>query len=261
MLCLSGLPQRPVLSTSVMEQFALQGLAVSPWCGVLNSAVLQLGLVAVVLACALSSAVGHVKAGGSLLSSGLLGGLATVAYELLALSAVGRRAHYGALTAVLLMMLLVLNLVGLLPYTNALTAQLMFTVGLSLAVNVAVLVRSGVRHGLLLLRTFLPVDVPVAIVPMMVLIETASYVLKAVTLAVRLFANLTSGHILLVIVAGFLVTVLLQGGSVIGMTVSAVLGLPLMVMLVGLEVGVAVVQAIVFTLLSLLYIADGDAAH
>ena len=108
---------------------------------------------------------------------------------------------------------------------------------------------------------FLPVDVPVAIVGLMVPIEAVSYGLKIATLGVRLFANMTSGHILLVIVAAFGLTLVMAGiGGVAVMMLGMVL-VGFLVILLGLEAMVASIQAVVFVLLSCLYIADSDETH
>lgn len=160
----------------------------------------------------------------------------------------------------LLVLLLTLNLIGMLPYLFTLTAHIAVTLLLSLIINLAIVLRLVSRHGLLALNTFLPKDVPVPVLPLLILIETVSYVIKALTLAVRLFANITSGHILLTILLGFAYATLLTGTS-IPLLLVALLILSLCLILTLLELGVAIVQASVFTLLTSLYVADSDEPH
>lgn len=160
----------------------------------------------------------------------------------------------------LLALLLTLNLMGMLPYLFTLTAHIVLTLLISLVINLAILLRLLSRHGLLALNTFLPKDVPLAVLPLLILIESVSYVIKAITLAVRLFANITSGHILLTILLGFAYATLLTGTS-IPLLLVALLILSLCIVLTLLELGVAIVQASVFTLLTSLYVADSDEPH
>ena len=168
---------------------------------------------------------------------------------------------FALVSSIVFLVILMLNYSGLLPFVLALTAHLGIALALSVMVNLGVLLRSVQRHRLLFLRSFLPVDVPLVIVGLMVPIELVSYLLKVATLGIRLFANMTSGHILLVIVSSFALTLVLNG--VLGIVLVS-LGLALVILLVILmllEVMVCLIQALVFVLLSALYIADGDAAH
>ena len=157
--------------------------------------------------------------------------------------------------------LLVVNYVGMLPFVVAVTAHLGVALGVSVAVNMAVLCRGVARHGVRFLRAFLPVDVPVAIVGLMVPIEAVSYGLKIATLGVRLFANMTSGHILLVIVAAFGLTLVMAGIGGVAVMMLGMVFVGFLVILLGFEAMVASIQAVVFVLLSCLYIADSDETH
>lgn len=104
-----------------------------------------------------------------------------------------------------------MNISGLIPYSYAFTSQMFVTVMLSLVVNSYVILRAVSRQGILFLCNFLPKDIPLPIVPLLILIETVSYALKVLTLSIRLFANITAGHILLAIIAGFTVMLITAG--------------------------------------------------
>lgn len=112
---------------------------------------------------------------------------------------------------ILINVLLLMNISGLIPYSYAFTSQMFVTVMLSLVVNSYVILRAVSRQGILFLCNFLPKDIPLPIVPLLILIETVSYALKVLTLAIRLFANITAGHILLAIIAGFTVMLITAG--------------------------------------------------
>nr|YP_011017832.1 ATP synthase F0 subunit a [Pseudoceramium tenerrimum]WQF69708.1 ATP synthase F0 subunit a [Pseudoceramium tenerrimum]WQF69744.1 ATP synthase F0 subunit a [Pseudoceramium tenerrimum] len=89
--------------------------------------------------------------------------------------------------------------------------------------------------------------------PLLITIEFLSYIVKVFTLSIRLFANMTSGHTLLKIIAGFSWTMLNAGGL---LAVLHVIPLVLLLALVGLELAIAGLQAYVFTLLTCIYLND-----
>ena len=96
------------------------------------------------------------------------------------------------------------------------------------------------------------------LVPILSIIELISYLARAVSLGVRLIANMVSGHALIIILAGFLY----QGFSS-GILISLVTLIPFTIFLaiVGLEIGVACIQAYVFTILTDIYIKDSLDLH
>lgn len=98
---------------------------------------------------------------------------------------------------------------------------------------------------------FLPTGTPLAILFLIVPIEALSYFSRILSLSIRLFANMLSGHTLLVILSVFLISGI-SGNFLI------VLPLILLHMIFGLEIGVAILQAYVFTTLILLYITDTE---
>jgi ATP synthase subunit 6 len=95
------------------------------------------------------------------------------------------------------------NLLGMIPYSFTVTSHIVVTLGLAtmafFAINV-VMIRT---HGFHALSFFLPSGAPLALAPLLVMIELVSYSFRVVSLALRLFANMMSGHCLLKILAGF----------------------------------------------------------
>jgi ATP synthase subunit 6 len=150
--------------------------------------------------------------------------------------------------------IMVCNLIGLVPYSSTLTSYFIVTISLTLMVLFGTTMILIQKHGIRLFGLFLPGGTPLALLPLMIPLEIMSYFIRLISLSVRLFANMMAGHILLAVIAGFAWT----------MAVSPMLFLnyfqifPLMVVyvLVGLETGVALIQAYVFTLLSAIYIND-----
>ena len=149
--------------------------------------------------------------------------------------------------------LLFCNLIGMIPYGLTLTSHIIFTFGLSFSVFLGINLIGLQIHGIKFFNIFLPRNVPLVIVPLIVTIEIVSYIVKVFTLSIRLFANMTSGHTLLKIVSGFSWTMLSKGGW---LTVFHFIPLLLLLILIGLELGIAILQAYVFTLLTCIYLND-----
>nr|YP_010485136.1 ATP synthase F0 subunit 6 [Hemidactylus mandebensis]UVW80917.1 ATP synthase F0 subunit 6 [Hemidactylus mandebensis] len=146
--------------------------------------------------------------------------------------------------------LLIINLIGLIPYTFTPTTQL--------ALNMALAVPLWLMTVLLGLRTqptnslahMLPLGTPTPLVPALILIETVSLFIRPLALGVRLTANLTAGHLLMTLVSSTTLALLTM------MPTLATLTATLLLLLTGLEIAVAVIQAYVFTLLLSLYLQD-----
>ena len=99
----------------------------------------------------------------------------------------------------------------------------------------------------------MPPQTPVVLLPLIVLIEMISFLTRPLTLSVRLFANMTAGHILLKVFAGFIISLGLAGGI---WSAVAVLPMAMNIALYALELLVSVVQAYVFALLTCVYLND-----
>jgi F-type H+-transporting ATPase subunit a len=105
---------------------------------------------------------------------------------------------------------------------------------------------------------FMPAGAPMFLAPFLVLIELTSYVAKAITLGVRLAANLSAGHLLFAIIAGSTWKLLTAGGV---MTLISIFPLLILVFITILEMGVALIQAYVFCLLTTSYLNDTIHLH
>ena len=115
---------------------------------------------------------------------------------------------------------------------------------------VAVTIIGFARHGTHFFRMFFPHGAPLASAPILIPIELISYLSRPVSLSVRLFANMTVGHIILKIFAGFVVSL---GAFYI---VPGIVPLALLVALTALEFFVAFLQAYIFTILTCIYLND-----
>jgi F-type H+-transporting ATPase subunit a len=95
------------------------------------------------------------------------------------------------------------NLLGMIPYSFTVTSHIVITLGLATMAFVSINIIGIKTHGVHMLSLFLPPGAPLALAPLLVMIEMVSYSFRVVSLALRLFANMMSGHCLLKILAGF----------------------------------------------------------
>src|SRR3954471_22981957 len=153
----------------------------------------------------------------------------------------------------LFMFVAVSNLVGIIPYTFTVSSHLIITAALAFLVFFTVLIYGFYKNGLRFFKLFVPSGIPIAILPLVVVIEIISFLSRPISHSVRLFANMLAGHITLKVFASF-VTMLGAMGAV-GWA-GAVLPLALTVALTALELLVAFLQAYVFTILTCIYIND-----
>jgi|UniRef100_A0A1D1YSG1 F-type H+-transporting ATPase subunit a len=158
----------------------------------------------------------------------------------------------------LFLFILLLNLIGLIPYSFCATAQFALTLGLSTTIVLGVTILGLKLHGFRFFSLFVPAGTPLGLVPLLTLIETVSYVARAVSLGVRLAANMLAGHILLHLFSTFSWKFIT--GSFLGLLL-APLPLLFITLLYGLEIGVAFIQAFVFVLLTCSYLQDAIKLH
>jgi len=143
------------------------------------------------------------------------------------------------------------NMLGMLPYSFTFTSHILVTGALAVFIFLMVTIIGFARHGTHYFRMFFPHGAPIATAPILIPIELISYLSRPFSLSVRLFANMTVGHIMLKVLAGFVVAMGVFGFVpfvvVAGITV--------------LEFFIAALQAYVFTILSCIYLNDAINMH
>jgi len=154
--------------------------------------------------------------------------------------------------------ILIGNLVSNVPYSFAITASGVVSLGLSFTIFIGVTILALYIHKLKFFAFFIPAGTPLNLVPLLVLIELVSYLARAVSLGVRLFANLTAGHTLLKILSTYLFK--LFSGSLF-IAILTLIPFAIFLALVGLEIAVSLIQAFVFTLLVCSYLRDAIELH
>lgn len=154
--------------------------------------------------------------------------------------------------------ILISNLSGLIPYSFTTTSHLIQTITLSLIIFLGSFIICVSIHGSLMLTLFLPGGTGLSLAFLLVPLEIISYIFKPISLGVRLFANMMAGHTLLKVIAGFAWT--MMGGSTF-LLIGHLLPLSVLIILFGLEMAVALIQAYVFTILTCIYINDALVLH
>lgn len=147
------------------------------------------------------------------------------------------------------------NMLGLIPGSYTSTSQIALNFAMGLSVFILVWVVGFYYHGLHFLSLFVPEGLPTALKPFIAMLELISFFARPCTLAIRLAANMTAGHILLKVFSHFAV---MLAGVFVAFSI-----LPT-VMLVGinmLELLVAVLQAYIFTILTCVYLNDAINLH
>ena len=153
----------------------------------------------------------------------------------------------------LFMFILVLNVIGIIPYTFTVTTHIIITVAFALLVFFTVLIYGFWKHGLHFFKLWVPSGIPVYLLPLVTFIEVLSFLSRPVSHSVRLFANMLAGHITLKVFGGFVV--MLGSLGFLG-SLGAILPLGMTVALTALELLVAFLQAYVFAILTCIYIND-----
>nr|YP_009311494.1 ATP synthase F0 subunit 6 [Tampichthys ipni]BAV70397.1 ATPase subunit 6 [Tampichthys ipni] len=150
----------------------------------------------------------------------------------------------------LMMFLITINMLGLLPYTFTPTTQLSLNMGLAVPLWLATVIIGMRNQPTIALGHLLPEGTPIALIPVLIIIETISLLIRPLALGVRLTANLTAGHLLIQLIATavFVLLPIMPAVAILTATVLFLLTL--------LEVAVAMIQAYVFVLLLSLYLQE-----
>nr|YP_010000812.1 ATP synthase F0 subunit 6 [Ifrita kowaldi]QOD96737.1 ATP synthase F0 subunit 6 [Ifrita kowaldi] len=173
----------------------------------------------------------------------------TVAKQLM--MPLNNKGHKWALILTSLMIfLLLINLLGLLPYTFTPTTQLSMSLALAFPLWLATLLTGLRNQPSASLGHLLPEGTPTPLIPALILIETISLLIRPLALGVRLTANLTAGHLLIQLISTATVALFST------MPAISLLTLIILFLLTILEVAVAMIQAYVFVLLLSLYLQE-----
>jgi len=153
----------------------------------------------------------------------------------------------------LFMFILMINMIGMVPYTFTVTSHIVLTVALAMLVFLTVVIYGFWKNGLHFFNLFVPKGIPIYILPLVVIIEVMSFLSRPISHSVRLFANMLAGHITLKVFASFII--MLGGFGFVGW-LGAIIPFAMTVALTALEFLVAFLQAYVFAMLTCMYLND-----
>ena len=208
-----------------------------------------------VIAIALIVLLLTIGTGRRALVPGRLQSLAEMAYEFIAnlvrdnVGNEGRK--YFPFIFTLFLFVLFCNMLGMVPYSFTVTSHIVVTLALALVVFIGVTIIGFAKNGLGFLHLFSPAGVPLFVLPLLIPIEIISYFVRPVSLSVRLFLNMMVGHTMLKVFAGFIVLLGIWGVG----------PLLFVVVFIGFEAFVALLQAYIFAVLSCLYLHDALHPH
>nr|WMV85424.1 ATPase subunit 6 [Dendrobium huoshanense] len=151
--------------------------------------------------------------------------------------------------------ILIANLSGNVPYGFTVATSIMVS-SMTIFIGVTIL---GLRlHKVHFFSFFVPSGTPLGLVPLLVQIELISYLARAFSLGVRLFANTVAGHTLLKILSGFLAPMFTSGAIT---AIITLIPFSIFIALIGLEIAVSFIQAYVFCILTASYLKDAIDLH
>jgi len=143
------------------------------------------------------------------------------------------------------------NLSGIIPFSFVLSSHIFWTFSLSMLVWFFITILGFSLHGLRFFYVLVPANTGLLLLLLLVPIELVSYIARCFSLSIRLFANMMAGHTLLYILAGFCLKIFLAG--FVGIAFFPFL---VVFLVMGLEMGIAFLQAYVFLVLCCIYIRD-----
>lgn len=147
----------------------------------------------------------------------------------------------------LFIFILTCNLLGIIPYSFTVTSQVSFTFTIAIVLFTIINFVGFYLHGRRFLSLFVPHGVSLWIAPLMIIIELFAYLLRPISLSLRLAINMIAGHILLKVLAGVVIS------SVVYLKI---LPASFIVLAIAFEFGIAMLQAYIFSLLSCIYIEE-----
>lgn len=143
------------------------------------------------------------------------------------------------------------NLLGMLPFGFTITAHLGVTFFFAFSFNMGLIILGFQMHGLKFLKLFVPSGTPPALLPLIIVIEVVSYLIRSFSLSIRLFANMMAGHCLLFVISSFVFGLLSSFGVLTIVPISLIY-----LAVFFLEFAIAFLQAYVFTILMIIYLND-----
>nr|YP_010736836.1 ATP synthase F0 subunit 6 [Macropsis hainanensis]WEP24710.1 ATP synthase F0 subunit 6 [Macropsis hainanensis] len=146
----------------------------------------------------------------------------------------------------LFMLILMINMMGLLPYVFTSSSHLVFSMSMALPMWMSLMIFGWTKKTNVMFAHLVPTGTPNVLMPFMVMIETTSNIIRPGSLAVRLSANMIAGHLLMS----------LLGNNSSKSALIMIMSMIIFIMLILFESAVAIIQSYVFMTLSTLYSSE-----
>ncbi|AJU16068.1 F1F0 ATP synthase subunit 6 (mitochondrion) [Saccharomyces cerevisiae YJM1418] len=158
----------------------------------------------------------------------------------------------------LFMFIFIANLISMIPYSFALSAHLVFIISLSVVIWLGNTILGLYKHGWVFFSLFVPAGTPLPLVPLLVIIETLSYIARAISLGLRLGSNILAGHLLMVILGGLTFNFMLIN---LFTFVFGFVPLAMILAIMMLEFAIGIIQGYVWAILTASYLKDAVYLH
>ena len=152
----------------------------------------------------------------------------------------------------LFLFIMIGNVVGLFPFAFSYTSQLCITIGMASIIFVASIIICLINQKMTYFRRFCPSGIPGYLIPFIVIIEFLSFMFRPLSLGIRLFVNMVSGHIMIEVIAGFATSI----ASVAVFSYFSAVPVAVNVELNLFKLVVCMLQAYVFVVLSCMYLSE-----
>ncbi len=152
----------------------------------------------------------------------------------------------------LFIFILLCNLLGMVPGSFTATSHIAVTFAMAATIFVAITIIGICKHGSHFMSLFMPAGTPAFLMPLIFVVELFAYLARPISLSLRLAANMTAGHIVLKVIASFVI----MSGAFLGF-----MPFGLLIVLTGFEFFIAILQAYIFTILTCVYLNDALNLH
>ena len=152
--------------------------------------------------------------------------------------------------------IIISNILGMIPYSFTTTSQFVLTLSMSVTIFIAVTIIGFQHQGIKYLSLFIPMGTPLILVPLLVFVELLSYLSRGVSLGIRLGANMMAGHALIKIITFFTFSAFFSDKINFLSFLFSFLPIIFITALIGLEIGIALLQSYVFVALTCSYLRD-----
>jgi ATP synthase subunit 6 len=153
-----------------------------------------------------------------------------------------------------------INISGLIGYNLQLTSHIFVTFSISISLFIGVIIIGILNLKKKFLNQFIPKDAPKVLFPLLIVIETISYIIRPFTLGIRLFANMFSGHVLLFVIISFVI-VIIEKKLILTKILLLIFPVLLLFFIMTLEILIMFLQAYVFIILFCVYLNDSIHSH